>query len=123
MFEELQADLNKVKIYKTMQSELLAECKDHLIHKYPEFEKEIFKSLLKSCEGKEINIVLKYPKLKSSKTLITSIKRINHLAEDLYDLQTEIEDKCSNIRYYKNSKWEIFKPSIPTNLYDVIYSK
>jgi hypothetical protein len=117
-FEELRAKIKKVKINEKMQQELLLEFKFYLGEKYPNLEEKIFNDINKL----EIKTIIKYPELKSSKTLIKLTNKINNLASNVYELMREIEDLSADIRYYENGKWEFIKPQIPLNLRNVIYS-
>jgi hypothetical protein len=118
-FENVRNNLKKIDVYKKKQKELLAEFKNYLGDKYPELEKQIFDNINKS--ESEMHIVLKYPEIQSSKTLIMLTKNINELADDVYGLYDIIESECKWIRYYKNGKWEIIKPAIPEDIKDIVY--
>ena len=119
-FEDVRKYLKKIEVYKKKQKELLAEFKNYLGDKYPELEKQIFDNINKS--ESEMHIVLKYPEIQSSKTLMKLTKNINELADDVYDLYDKIENECKWIRYYKDGKWEIIKPAIPEDIKDIVYN-
>ena len=118
-FENVRMYLKKIDVYKRKQKELLAEFKNYLGEKYPELEKQIFDNINKSESG--VHIVLKYPEIQSSKTLMKLTKNINKLADDVYNLYDNIESECKWIRYYKDGKWEIIKPNIPEDIKDIVY--
>lgn len=120
-FEQLHSALNNLSRYKAVQLKMIEEFKNYLGEKYPELEKELFKDI--SDNSSDIHIVLKYPEIQSSKTLLKLTDNINEQVQKTYTLQSEIEHSCANIRYYKNSKWEIIKPNIPEKLRNVIYSE
>jgi hypothetical protein len=120
-FEKLQCSLNNLSKYKLHQANLLTEFKLYLGEKYPELEKELFKNI--SDNSSEVNIVLKYPEIQSSKTLLKLTEDINVLVQKVYSLETEIEEQCARIRYYKNGKWEYIVPKIPEKLQNIIYSE
>lgn len=120
-FELVRNYLKSINIYKEKQSELLIYFKSYLGEKYPDFEKQIFKNINESKS--DIHIVLKYPELKSSKTIMKLADKINKLANSVYSLRGDMENTCEDIRYYKNGKWEIIKPNIPKDIYNVVYSE
>ena len=117
-FEVLRAEIKQVVIYKNMQTELLKEFKNYLGEKYPELEKGIFDSI--TGEQSDVRVILKYPEIKSSKTLTKLTIEINNLAQKVYDQQVEIENKCARIRYFAKGKWEIIKPEIPADILEII---
>lgn len=120
-FELVRNYLKTINIYKEKQSELLVDFKSYLGEKYPDFEKQIFKNINESKS--DIHIVFKYPELESSKTIIKLVEKINKLADSVYSLRADMEDTCEDIRYYRNGKWEIIKPNIPKDIYNVVYSE
>jgi hypothetical protein len=120
-FELVRNYLKSINIYKEKQSELLIDFKSYLGEKYPDFEKQIFKNINESKS--DIHIVLKYPELESSKTIMKLADKINELADSIYSLRADMEDVCENIRYYKNGKWEIIKPNVPKDIYNTVYGE
>jgi hypothetical protein len=120
-FESVRNYLKLINIYKEKQSELLIDFKSYLGEKYPDFEKQIFKNINESKS--DMHIVLKYPELESSKTIMKLADEINKLADAVYSLREKVEYRCEDIRYYKNGKWEIIKPIIPKDIYNVVYSE
>jgi hypothetical protein len=120
-FEQLHSSLNNLSRYKANHLKLIEDFKTYLGEKYPELEKELFKNIFSNSS--DTNILLKYPEIKSSKTLMKLVDKINSEVSYLNSLQNEIEYSCAKIRYYKNSKWEFIKPAIPEKLHNVIYSE
>lgn len=118
-FEDVRKCLKKIDVYKKKQKELLAEFKLYLGEKYPDLEKQIFDNINKT--ESELHVVLKYPELKASKTLLKLADKINNLASKVYSIMDEIESICKWIRYYKDGKWEIIKPAIPEDIKKIIY--
>lgn len=116
-FENLKANLNIVNLNKERQSNLLQEFKFYLGEKYPDLEEKIFSSI----SSNNVKILLKYPEIKSEKTLIELVKKINKLSKDVYVALENIEETCAQIRYYNNSKWEYIKCPIPEDLKPTIY--
>jgi len=120
-FEEVRNYLKSINIFREKQKELLVDFKQYLGKEYPELEKGIFDKINDSKS--DVHVVLKYPELKSSKTLMKLANKINKLADNVYSLKAMMEDMWEEVRYYKNGKWEIIKPNIPKDIYDVVYSK
>lgn len=120
-FELIRNYLKSINIFREKQKELLVDFKQYLGKEYPELEKQIFANINDSKS--DIHVVLKYPELKSSKTLMKLADKINQLANKVYSLKAKMEDVCEDIRYYKNGKWEIIKPNIPSDIDGVIYSE
>jgi len=120
-FEQLHSSLNNLSRYKAVQLKMIEEFKNYLGEKYPELEKELFKDI--SDNSSDIHIVLKYPEIQSSKTLLKLTDNINEQVQKTYSLQSDIEHSCACIRYYKSSKWEYIKPAIPEKIQKIVYSE
>lgn len=120
-FEKLHSKLNNLKRYKGIQLELVKEFKFYLGEKFPDLEKELYKNITSNLS--DINIVLKYPEIKSSDVLVKLTKEISESIRTVYELEKRIEEDCADIRYYKNGKWEIVKPSIPENIKKFVYNE
>lgn len=119
-FEDLHCSINNLSKYKLHQTNLLSEFKLYLGEKFPDLEKELFNNI--SDNSSDIQIVLKYPEIQSSKTLLKLTEDINVLVQKVYSLESGIETQCARIRYHKNGKWEYIVPQIPEKLKNIIYS-
>lgn len=119
-FEMLHSKLNNLKRFKGIQIELIKEFKFYLGEKFPELEKELHKNI--SSNSSDISIILKYPEIKSSDVLVKLTKEIGESIKNVYEHEKDIEYDCAQIRYHKNGKWEIVKPSIPENIKKYVFN-
>jgi len=113
-FETIREQIKVVKLYEDRQKELLVEFKLYLAEKYPKLEEKIFK-LITEKQG-DVNVIMKYPEIQSSKTLSKLTQNINQLSNDVYGVKIRIEQIAKDIRYYNESKWEFIKVKIPTDV-------
>ena len=113
-FEEIIAKFKKLEIYKEKQSVLISEFRIYLADKYPDFEKEIFKLITDSKN--DINVVLSYPELKSSETIMELVNQINIQSTAVYRYKVELENDYAEIRFYNMNKWFYIKASVPSDI-------
>jgi hypothetical protein len=113
-FEKLRAQIKKLENHKSMTKGLIKEFRTYLGEKFPDLEMEFFKNF--QNDTTDTRFILAYPELKSSKTMIRLVDKINELTDSTNDRLSYIEDSCYKIRYYDSSKWELFKPAIPSDL-------
>jgi len=112
--EDIRAQLKNLDIYKNRQDTLIAEFKIYLADKYPEFEKDIFK-LITDAKS-DVNVIFKYPEIKSSKTLLKLVNEINELATKVYDKKVNLEYDYAKVRFYNANKWFFLKSSTPQDI-------
>lgn len=113
-FEEVRRILKVIEIYKEKQTVLLAEFKTYLAEKYPEFEKSIFQSI--ADHKSDVNVILQYPEIKTSKTLIKLVEEMNELADSVYREKRNMECVCKNIRVYNQNMWFYIKVKTPEDI-------
>ena len=114
-FENIRAKLKIVIIYEQKQTELLSQFKLYLFEKYPEFEERI-----NSISAGNADIILKYPEIKSSKTIIKLVDEMNNLASNIYSEKISIENECATIRYMLKNKWNLFIPNVPGDVITIL---
>lgn len=112
-FEKLRSIIQDRNSYDEMQKSLLIEFKLYLGQKFPELEERILKTF---NMGGDVNLIMNYPEIKSTKALITLVEKINRCKNELYSYERKIHEKSATIRYYSNGKWEYIKPTIPSDL-------
>jgi len=110
-FEDIRGSLKKLDITKEKQTHLMSEFKLYLADKYPELEKEIFHLITESKS--DIHVILNYPELKSSETLLSLVDQINKLANEVYSYKYSLESEYSKVRFYNLNMWFYLKPQIP----------
>lgn len=93
-------------IQKRKSVELLDEFKLYLADMYPKIEKEILKSMK---PGNVSAYMIKYPELKSSKTICKLVDLINANISKIYDYETGITSyvRCIKNRIYTAQVWVI----------------
>jgi hypothetical protein len=117
-FEGIRRDLKRVGLCMTKQADLLSEFKIYLADKYPELEKEIFKLITESQS--DVHMILSYPELKSSETLLKLVKQINKLAEEVYTGKSSLEFEYAEVRFYNKNMWFYLRPSVPEDIEKLI---
>lgn len=113
-FEGIRASLKNLEIYKEKQATLISEFRVYLADKYPDLEKEIFKMIIESKN--DINVILNYPEIKSSKTLIELVKQINSQADKVYEFKIILEHEYAIVRFYNANKWFYIKAQTPEDI-------
>jgi len=112
--ENIRAQLKNLLIYKDQQDTLIAEFRIYLADKYPDIEKEIFK-LITDAKS-DVQMILKYPEIKSSKTLLKLVDQIDELAKKVYTNKISLEYDFAKIRFYNNNKWFYLRPQTPEDI-------
>ena len=113
-FEEITRDLKRVDLSIEKQGNLITEFKLYLADKYPELEREIFKLITESKS--DVHVILNYPELKSSETLLALVKQINSLAEEVYKGRSDLEYTYARVRFFNKNLWFYFRPSVPEDI-------
>ncbi len=119
-YENLFANIRRINIYKKRRTDILEDIRAYLSEKYPEIEEKIFKSL--STDKANFKVILNMPEIKSSETLIELTKQIKGIGDDIYQWMRSVECDCADIRYNLRSKWQLFKPQLPQELKEFVYS-
>jgi hypothetical protein len=117
-FEQVRAQLKNLIIYKDQQDTLIAEFKIYLADKYPDIEKEIFR-LITDAKS-DIHMILKYPEIISSKTLIKLVDEINQLAKKVYNNKASLEYDYAKVRFYNKNMWFYLKPTVPDDIKELL---
>lgn len=113
-FEKIRAGLKRLEISKEKQNNLISEFKIYLADKYPDLEKEIFKLITESKS--DVHMILNYPELKSSDTLLALVSQINKLAEEVYNSRHQLEYEYSYVRFYNANQWFYLRPNVPNDI-------
>lgn len=113
-FEDIRGYLKKIVLYQEKQKNLIDEFKVYLAEKYPELEKEVFKMI--SSSSSDIHVMLSYPEIKSSETLMELVSQINKQASEVYNRREYVENLCVEVRHYSKNNWFIIKPSVPSDI-------
>lgn len=96
-------------IYKEKAVMLTDEFKIWLGEKYPDIERNIFKTLIPT----NVSIVAtSFPEIKSSEVIMDLVSRINELQSKIYSEKLMIEKYRKGIRIAKRNPW-IIKKMIP----------
>ena len=67
-----------------------------------------------------MRVMLAYPEFKSHKTIIKLVDKINELTNETHSKLRDIEHKCASIRVNDVSKWSFVKPTIPTEIKEIL---
>lgn len=117
-FEEIRRELKRVDLSVEKQGNLITEFKLYLADKYPELEREIFKLITESKS--DVHVILNYPELKSSETLLALVKQINSLAEEVYKGKSDLEYYYGKVRFYNENLWFYIRPSVPEDIKNLL---
>lgn len=101
-FEDLKKFDNLEIIYEQKANELTKRFTKILLEIYPQHEKEIFNKI--SPEKVDIYLV-KYPELKTSRTVILLTEQINGLQSDRYEQMIKKECVLKDIRFRLRNPW------------------
>jgi hypothetical protein len=121
-YEDARTFKQEIRILEVRKDTLTKEFTKHLATEYPAIEKEIF-GKLKPGENFNMNIVLNYPEIKSSKTLIKLVDEIKEISDNMYNKQLEAQKLYKEIRYRKVNPWILLKPRVPEDIHDAVYQK
>jgi hypothetical protein len=113
-FEDIRKGLKRVALSIEKQGNLISEFKLYLADKYPELEKEIYRLITESKS--DVHIILNYPELKSSETLLMLTKQINDLAEEVYKGKSDLEYEYAKVRFFNKNMWFYLRPSVPKDI-------
>jgi len=113
-FEDVRASLKNLDITIEKRNVLLSEFKLYLADKYPEHEKEIFKLITET--NTDVHVILKYPEIKSSETIMELVQLIEQSNREVYDYKYSLERDYAKIRFYKNNLWYYLRPTVPLDI-------
>lgn len=100
-FENLRALLKNLELSKLREIDLTTKFKMYLATTYPDLEKEIFKDI--TDPKSEINIIMSYPEIKSSETLLELVNRIDNLSTIVFAQEKNIQSECAKVRFFNNN--------------------
>tara|TARA_R110000851_G_scaffold47424_2_gene115167 strand:- start:16165 stop:16689 length:525 start_codon:yes stop_codon:yes gene_type:complete len=117
-FEYLKASMKNLANHRVKTDGLLKEFKYYLAEKFPDMEMKFFKDFLE--DKSDMRVMLAYPEFKSHKTIIKLVDKINELTNETHSKLRDIEHKCASIRVNDVSKWSFVKPTIPTEIKEIL---
>lgn len=121
-FEKAREIHQRIDILQERYWELYAVFNKHLAQEYPEIEKEIFSQISPEKAPNLKFILINYPQIKSSSTLMKLVDETKMIANSMYDERINAQALYTEIRYRKESPWIYLKKSIPEDIVKEIYS-
>jgi len=116
----------KLKVINLKKKELIAfkeEIAESVTELYPNYEKEIFKTISPDDEPALKMYMVKYPELKFSGILSTFLEKISKLTKNIYNAEENLQRKYGLILKLHDSDWYMFKVPIPADIQEGIEFK
>ena len=103
-------------IAKERLTEFIEKNTERLTKDYPEYEKEMFRSMSPSDSSQLEMYLVKYPELKFSGLLVSHFDEVNNLTQKVYDNKHSINSRIEDLEELMNSDWYMLKRAIPQEI-------
>lgn len=97
-------------------TEFLDMNSDRLTKEYPEYEKEIFKTISPTDASQLEMYLAKYPELKFSGLLVQHFNTVNELTKNIYDNKHEVNRRVEDLEELMISDWYLIKRAVPQEI-------
>jgi len=98
-----------IQIAKNQYEEYSEKFSDHVTKLYPDYEKEVFKSI-SPADANQLQIFMgKYPELKFNGVLTNYTNKLNYYMEKMFEEEKDVERTLHYIRIAMASNWYLVK--------------
>jgi len=111
----------KIKLFKEQMDDYIKQVSETMTKLYPEFEKEIFKSVSPNNVKDLRTYLAQYPEIKFNSILETHIKNILNLNSNIYEEKAHLEYCYKRLRDLYNGNWMLRKPKLEESLRKEIF--